>query len=128
MTQPGMSKHLRVLREVGLVRDRKAAKQRFRATVRLRQRVTKGPGSRAAGVAMAFQSSSNSRPGIDIRCSDVFSRAVIGETAFDYPIEDAIANMRVIDAVLRSGQSGRWETLRAGGCKGKSLQEARRRC
>src|SRR3984893_10343934 len=29
MTQPGASKHLRVLREVGLVRDRKAAKQRL---------------------------------------------------------------------------------------------------
>src|ERR687897_1547396 len=28
MTQPGASKHLRVLREVGLVRDRKAGKQR----------------------------------------------------------------------------------------------------
>jgi len=28
MTQPGTSKHLRVLREVGLVRDRKAGKQR----------------------------------------------------------------------------------------------------
>ena len=27
------------------------------STVRLRQRVTKGPGSRAAGVAMAFNSS-----------------------------------------------------------------------
>jgi len=32
------------------------------ATVRLRQRVTKGPGSRAAGVAMAFDSSSRPRP------------------------------------------------------------------
>src|ERR1700680_2711139 len=29
MTQPGASKHLRVLREVGLVRDRKAGKQRL---------------------------------------------------------------------------------------------------
>ena len=28
MAQPGTSKHLRVLREVGLVRDRKAGKQR----------------------------------------------------------------------------------------------------
>ena len=28
MTQPGASKHLRVLREVGLVRDRKAGRQR----------------------------------------------------------------------------------------------------
>lgn len=29
MPQPGTSKHLRVLREVGLVRDRKAGKQRL---------------------------------------------------------------------------------------------------
>ncbi len=29
MSQPRASKHLRVLREVGLVRDRKAGKQRF---------------------------------------------------------------------------------------------------
>jgi DNA-binding transcriptional ArsR family regulator len=29
MTQPGTSKHLRVLREVGLVRSRKAGKQRL---------------------------------------------------------------------------------------------------
>ena len=29
MTQPGASKHLRVLREVGLVRDRNAGKQRL---------------------------------------------------------------------------------------------------
>lgn len=29
MTQPGASKHLRVLREVGLVRDHKAGKQRL---------------------------------------------------------------------------------------------------
>jgi DNA-binding transcriptional ArsR family regulator len=29
MTQPGASKHLRVLRAVGLVRDRKAGKQRL---------------------------------------------------------------------------------------------------
>src|SRR4029079_17086357 len=31
MTQPGASKHLRVLREVGLVRDRTAGKQRLYA-------------------------------------------------------------------------------------------------
>ena len=29
MTQPGASKHLRVLREVGLVRDRRAGRQRL---------------------------------------------------------------------------------------------------
>jgi predicted dehydrogenase len=40
---------------------------------------------------------------------DAFSRAVRGETNLEFPIEDAIANMRVIDAVFRSAQSGRWE-------------------
>jgi hypothetical protein len=34
---------------------------------------------------------------------------VLGEKALDYPIEDAIANMRVIDALFRSAQTGRWE-------------------
>ena len=42
---------------------------------------------------------------------DAFSRAVLGEAALEYPIEDAIANMRVIDAVFRSAKSGRWETV-----------------
>jgi predicted dehydrogenase len=32
------------------------------------------------------------------------------ETAQEFPIEDAIANMRVIDALYRSAVSGRWET------------------
>ena len=31
-------------------------------------------------------------------------------TAQEFPIEDAIANMRVIDALYRSAQSGQWET------------------
>jgi predicted dehydrogenase len=33
-----------------------------------------------------------------------------GESEQEFPIEDAIANMRVIDALYRSGSSGRWET------------------
>jgi predicted dehydrogenase len=40
---------------------------------------------------------------------DAFSRAVLDEAALAYPIEDAIANMRVIDAVFRSARSGGWE-------------------
>jgi predicted dehydrogenase len=40
---------------------------------------------------------------------DAFSRAALGEGALEFPIEDAIANMRVIDAIFRSGQSGKWE-------------------
>ncbi len=41
---------------------------------------------------------------------DAFSRAILGEEKPEYPIEDAIANMRVIDACFRSAKSGRWET------------------
>ena len=36
---------------------------------------------------------------------DAFSRAVLGQA----PIEDAIANMRVIDAAFRSAKSSGWE-------------------
>jgi predicted dehydrogenase len=41
---------------------------------------------------------------------DLFSRAVRGEGPLPYPLEDSIANMRVIDAVFRGAESGRWET------------------
>jgi predicted dehydrogenase len=40
---------------------------------------------------------------------DAFSRAVLGEAPLEFPIEDAIANMRVIDALFRSAKSGGWE-------------------
>jgi predicted dehydrogenase len=33
------------------------------------------------------------------------------EAQQEFPLEDAIANMRVIDALYRSGGSGRWETV-----------------
>jgi predicted dehydrogenase len=41
---------------------------------------------------------------------DAFSRAILGEEKLEFPIEDAVAQMRVIDAVFRSAKSGRWET------------------
>jgi predicted dehydrogenase len=41
---------------------------------------------------------------------DAFSRIVLGEARQDWPIEDAVQNMRIIDAFFRSGESGRWET------------------
>jgi predicted dehydrogenase len=44
---------------------------------------------------------------------EAFSRAVRGEIALPYGIEDAIANMRVIDALFRSEHSGKWETITA---------------
>jgi predicted dehydrogenase len=34
-----------------------------------------------------------------------------GEAEQEFPIEDAIANMRVIDALYRSGASGRWQAI-----------------
>ena len=34
-----------------------------------------------------------------------------GDSEQEFPIEDAIANMRVIDALYRSGASGRWEDI-----------------
>ena len=41
---------------------------------------------------------------------DAFSRAVLGQAPLEFPIEDAVANMRVIDALFRSAKSGTWET------------------
>ena len=42
---------------------------------------------------------------------DAFSRAIRGEASLEFPIEDAIANMAVIDACFRAAQSGRWEQV-----------------
>jgi predicted dehydrogenase len=42
---------------------------------------------------------------------DAFSRAVAGEEKLEFPIEDAIAQMRVIDALFASAKNGRWEAL-----------------
>ncbi|MGO9744418.1 MAG: Gfo/Idh/MocA family protein [Roseiarcus sp.] len=42
---------------------------------------------------------------------DAFARAVLGLSPLEFPIEDAIANMRVIDACFRSAQSGGWEKV-----------------
>jgi predicted dehydrogenase len=40
---------------------------------------------------------------------DVFSRAIREDAAVPVSIEDAIKNMSVIDAVVRSAASGKWE-------------------
>jgi predicted dehydrogenase len=40
---------------------------------------------------------------------DAFSRAILNEKSLEFPIEDAIANMQVIDALFRSAKSGAWE-------------------
>jgi predicted dehydrogenase len=42
---------------------------------------------------------------------EAFSRAVRGEIALPYGVDDAIRSMRVIDALFRSEKSGRFETV-----------------
>jgi predicted dehydrogenase len=42
--------------------------------------------------------------------SDLFCEAIVAGKPAPIPIEDAIANMRVIDALFRSARSGHWET------------------
>jgi len=42
---------------------------------------------------------------------DAFSRVVRGEVPPPYGVEDAVRNMRVIEALFRSEKSGRWENL-----------------
>ncbi len=44
---------------------------------------------------------------------DAFSRAVLGQQALDWPIEDAVANMRVIDAVFRAAETSTWQSIDA---------------
>ncbi|MBK1685359.1 Gfo/Idh/MocA family protein [Rhodoferax fermentans] len=42
---------------------------------------------------------------------DAFSQAVRGETPLPYGLDDAICNMRIIDALFKSDQSGQWEQV-----------------
>jgi predicted dehydrogenase len=41
--------------------------------------------------------------------AEAFSRAVQGKEKFEFALDDAILQMRVIDALFRSEKSGRWE-------------------
>jgi len=41
---------------------------------------------------------------------DLFSRAVLEDRAVPTPIEDAVANMRVIEAIVESARTGQWVT------------------
>ena len=43
--------------------------------------------------------------------ADAFSRAIRGEIDLPYGVEDAVQGMRVIDALFRSEESGRWEEV-----------------
>jgi len=40
---------------------------------------------------------------------DAFARVVLGEEKLPYGIDDAIQMMRILDALFRSGDSGKWE-------------------
>lgn len=42
---------------------------------------------------------------------DSFSQGLRTDTPPEFPLEDAVKNMRVIDAVFRSGESGSWEKV-----------------
>ena len=43
--------------------------------------------------------------------TDAFSRAIREGTPLPVTLESSIANMRVIDALFRSGQSQQWEAV-----------------
>jgi predicted dehydrogenase len=45
---------------------------------------------------------------------DTFSRAILDNTEVPVPLEDAIGNMAVIEALFRSGASGQWESPHTG--------------
>ena len=42
---------------------------------------------------------------------DLFSQAILNGGPVIYPLEDTIANMKVIEAVFRSAEKGGWETI-----------------
>ena len=42
---------------------------------------------------------------------DLFSQAILNDTPVPTPIEDAVANMKVIEAVVASGKENAWTTL-----------------
>src|SRR3984885_5329352 len=45
---------------------------------------------------------------------DAFSKAILDNTEVPVPLEDAINNMAVIEAIFRSGTTGQWEAPRHG--------------
>lgn len=44
---------------------------------------------------------------------DHFARVVRGDDKLNFPLEDAVSNMAVIDSLYRSGESGGWEEVRS---------------
>jgi predicted dehydrogenase len=45
--------------------------------------------------------------------AELFARAVRGEAALPYGVEDAIASMRILDAIFESERTGRWAEVAA---------------
>jgi predicted dehydrogenase len=45
------------------------------------------------------------------RQGDVFARAIREGTPLEFPLEDSVRNMRVVDAIFRAADSGRWESV-----------------
>ena len=41
----------------------------------------------------------------------MFSRAVLDENPPPTPLEDAVANMKVLEAIIKSGREGEWSTV-----------------
>ena len=41
-----------------------------------------------------------------------FALAILGQQKMPYGIEDAISQMRVLDAIFRSEKSGNWEDVK----------------
>jgi predicted dehydrogenase len=44
---------------------------------------------------------------------DVMAEAIRTGKPLEFPLEDSLANMRVIDALFRAGKSGKWEAVGA---------------
>jgi predicted dehydrogenase len=42
---------------------------------------------------------------------DLFSRAILDDTAVPTPIEDAVGNMQTIESIFRAAESNQWESL-----------------
>jgi predicted dehydrogenase len=42
---------------------------------------------------------------------DMFARAIREGTPLEFPLETAVQNMRVVDAIFRAAESGRWERV-----------------
>jgi predicted dehydrogenase len=47
------------------------------------------------------------------RQGDAFSRAILEGSSLEFPMADAIVNMRVLDALFRSEKSKAWEMVEA---------------